>query len=122
MYEATDNEIYNEALRNCKCGCIYKSKAGEEGCYAISNVVWVKNMQKLRHSRNNYTSQEMDSILRQSLYQELKNKTFENENSKVKLVFTVQFEIEDESIKSFTLCERCFVTFNQHKSKNKLSF
>jgi hypothetical protein len=120
MAQATDNEIYNEALRKCRCGCIYQEKVGEEGSYVINNVVWVKNMQKQRHSRKNHTSKEMDNLLRQSLYQELKNKKFDNEHAQVKLLFTVQFEIEDQSIQSFTLCENCFVLFNQHKSKNEL--
>jgi hypothetical protein len=61
----------------------------------------------------------MDRLLRQSLYQELKKETFESESSHVKLTFTMSFEIEDQSTQSFTLCETCFVIFNQHKSKNK---
>jgi hypothetical protein len=64
----------------------------------------------------------MDSILRQTLYQELKKEKFENESSHVQLKFTMQFEIEDQSIQSFSLCERCYIIINQHKSKIKLHF
>jgi hypothetical protein len=112
---AVDNEIYQEALKDCKCGCIYDKKTKQ---YHISNVVWVMNMDLLRQARMKYSSEEKDRILRQSLYHQLKDKKFETEHSHIKLEFSMQFEVENKLL-SFSLCESCFVHFNQHKSKNK---
>jgi hypothetical protein len=113
-----DNSIYQEAMKCCKAKCIYDKNAKR---YVINNVVWVNNMDSLREKRKNYSSEEKDRILRQALYHQLKSKTFETEQKHIPLDFIVQLEAEDQSIRSFTLCESCFVHFNQHKSKNDLN-
>jgi hypothetical protein len=77
-------------------------------------------MNNLRQTRVNYTSEEMDRVLKQALYHQLKDKIFATESSHVKLDFTLQLEVEDRSMKSFSLCESCFVKINEHKSKFKL--
>jgi hypothetical protein len=113
-----DNSIYQEAMKCCKAKCIYDKNAKR---YVINNVVWVNNMDSLREKRKNYSSEEKDRILRQALYHQLKSKTFETEQKHIPLDFIVQLEAEDQSIRPFTLCESCFVHFNQHKSKNDLN-
>jgi hypothetical protein len=77
-------------------------------------------MNIFRHARLNYTSEEMDRVLKQALYHQMKDKVFETKSDHVALDFTMQFEVEDGSMQSFSLCESCFVIFNEHKSKNKI--
>jgi hypothetical protein len=119
MTQAEPNDIYQEALKSCKCACIYEKVSRK---YIINNSVWVKNMNRLLETRRNYNTEEIDRILKQDLYQQLKKRTFKSESCHVKLDFVMQFEVEDNSIQSFSLCENCFVHFNHHKSKINLRF
>ena len=107
---------YNKALNSCKCGCLRNKDDLLE--YFITNSIWEINQSNLLATRKHYTHVEKDKILRQALYSKLKESKFDGRSSHVKLSFPLSFDIDDKGNKQqFTLCESCFVIFNDHIGK-----
>ena len=103
------------ALHACKCGCL-RSKETHE--YSITNDIWEKTQTYICVTRENYSDTEKNKLMKQELFNKLKNCTFENESSHVKLDFSVNFVLGvGEKDPKFTLCESCYVHLNDHICK-----
>ena len=102
---------YENSRKACKCGCIASKKAG----VVIPNDVWMMNQKKIHVTRQLYSDDEKDMVMRNSLYQKLKESKFEFENSHVKLQFTELLDVPYGCPEIFTLCESCYVHFHNHK-------
>jgi hypothetical protein len=108
-----NNANYFQALGVCNCECI-RRKDG----YYITNDVWDRNQTKLMESRQSYTNEEKDKTMKQNLYSKLSEATFKSQGSHVNLTFQLNFEINETGIsKLVTLCESCYVIFNNHICK-----
>jgi len=106
------NEIYQRALNKCKCGCLITKDVG----FQIDNKMWVRSQINLFQSRESFSNREKDSVLRQALFLKLKEIDFKARSSKVQLYFNTAFQTNDdgETTSLFSLCETCFVAFNDH--------
>lgn len=113
------NITYFQALDTCKCGCL-KSKSTND--YHISNSTWERSQAYQFEARQRYSNKEKESILKQSLYSKLKEHKFENESSHVKLEFSVNFVSDDKGSQFCTLCESCYVKFNDLICKYQLHY
>ena len=73
----------------------------------------------LKQIRANYKNEETASLLKQSLYNKLKECRFTTLKQHVKLTFEVKFKINDldDNFKTVALCESCYATFNDHICK-----
>lgn len=110
----TPLENYISAKTHCKRGCICSKENG----YFITNDIWERNLCILRETRKDYSTKEKDTILKAALYNKLKELDFKTEKEHAKLKFNLRFVTDDEGrSKTFTLCEKCYVTFNEHISK-----
>ena len=86
--------------------------------YYITNNIWERSQSYLFEARKRYSSSEVEAIIKQSLYSKLKEQKFESESSHVKLAFPINFTTDDKgTTQSFTLCESCYVKFNDQISK-----
>lgn len=91
--------------------------------YFITNDIWERNQKNLLQIRRNYSLEEKDKVLKQALYGKLKNSTFDNEKCHVKIDFELNFVLDDAgNSKVFTLCESCYVVFNDHRCKGFVYF
>lgn len=86
--------------------------------YYITNNVWERSQSYLFEARKHYKSSEVENIIKQSLYNKLNEKKFENESNHVKLEFLISFTTDDKgTTQSFPLCESCYVKFNDQICK-----
>lgn len=93
-----------------------RNKSSQE--YFITNDIWERNQKLLLQIRRNYSPEEKDKIMKQALYSKLKNTSFDNQKAHVKIEFEHNFVLDDAgNSKSFTLCESCYVIFNDHRCK-----
>ena len=84
----------------------------------IPSNIWSVNQAKYRESRKGYSETEKNRLLKGALYEKLKEMNFEKRSSHTKLKFQLTFAIdEEENTHIVTLCETCFITFNEHKCK-----
>lgn len=106
---------YVDAVSKCKCGCLRPCTQG----YAITNEVWEINQKRLKESKSKYKTEEKDRTMKQAMYNELKTKIFDKQGTHVPLEFVMNLIVDEdlEISKSFTLCEKCYVTFNDHICK-----
>ena len=72
----------------------------------------------MRDTRQSYSTQEKDRRLKTELYNKLKEVDFKTESEHVKLKFKEKFIINDDGeSRTVTLCEKCYVQFNEHICK-----
>jgi ATP-dependent Clp protease ATP-binding subunit ClpA len=109
---------YINARKACKCECLQERKS-KNITFKVSNELWVRNQMKQRSVRESYGAREMDKALKASLYEELKKSSHRlGQNSRIKLEFLVILEDQYENLQPLTLCESCFVFYNEHISKS----
>jgi len=101
------NEKYLKALTECKCGCLDK----------IDNKIWAINQISLNYARQEYSTKEKDQVIRQALFSQLRRTEFTKRSSQVKLKFDVSFRTPTGDSKMCSLCESCYVIFNDHIGK-----
>ena len=110
---------YNAAYINCRCGCFRDIN----NFLKIDNNLWEYNQRILLASRSKLNTEEIDTILKQALANELKKHPIESTSQHIKLKFDLVFEIPSATNNSscassvnVSLCEDCYVVYNNHKS------
>ena len=71
-------DSYTKALKACTAGCLLNN----DGHFVIANDIWANNQAKLRHARKGYSDIEKDKVLREALFQKLKDKKFDKKSPK----------------------------------------
>ncbi|MBC7389219.1 MAG: hypothetical protein H7329_08425 [Opitutaceae bacterium] len=70
--------------------------------------------------RVNYSEAEKDKILKDAMFHKLKEMKIDKASTHTQLEFQLQFDDDySQKTRTVTLCESCFVHFNEHKSKFK---
>jgi len=109
-------KCYANARKSCKHGCL----VNQNGCYVIPNNIWATNQLKFIRCRQSYDDFEKDKLMKEALNQKLREKQIETVKGHVRLEFTVPFKSDDYLMsrkQNYTLCESCYVIFNNHRCK-----
>jgi hypothetical protein len=108
-------KCYQNARKSCKYGCL----VNHDSCYVISNNIWSFNQRKLMKSREANNDFEKDKVMKDVLYNKLREKHVETVKGHIRLEFSLRFDSDDylSSTKICNLCESCYVIFNNHRCK-----
>lgn len=110
------DNCYQNARKSCKHGCI----VDHNNKYIIPNNIWALNQRKLMKTRESDDDFEKDKVMREALYHKLVDKQIETVKDHVRLKFTLLFDSDDYILskkENYTLCESCYVIFNNHRCK-----